>query len=154
MTRHSHRFDQRRMVHAQIVRQNVDGVRGNDPDLLHGAIGIEAQEFQLVTDVLVTSFTGRAVATVIKGAHDHLLTGSQPFNIRANRLDHTGHLVANHALEPDTGIHVAMVDMHIGAANAAIGNANRNLARTGCRGWRLIDGERLVAPVVSGGNGG
>lgn len=55
--------------------QADEGVRGDGPALLHRARGIDADEVEVLADVVVARGAGRAGAVPAQGHHGHRVTG-------------------------------------------------------------------------------
>ena len=106
-----------------------------------------------MADMLVAGMACRTVAAMVERAHDHLLADSHAPDTVSDSGDGARHLMADHALEADPRVHVPVEDMHVRAADAAIGDAHSDLSRR--RRGRLcrFNGKLSVAAVEGGADG-
>ncbi len=82
---------------GQGVGQGDEGVGGDGPALLHGAGGVDADEVQVLADVLVAALAGGAGAVLAQGHHgDRLARGDSRARPAPTRIDASGHLVSEH----------------------------------------------------------
>jgi len=73
----------------------------------------------------------------------------QPLDAGADGGDTARHLVPDDAVVADAGVHVAVEDMHVGAADADEGHVDRHLAGARLGGGDRFDGE-VPVPAVEG----
>ena len=106
----------------------MDRVRRDIPDFLHGAVGIEAEEFQVVADMFVTGKAGRAGAAMVKRPDDDTLADRDVLNSGTDRRDGARHFMPDDSFKADAGVHIAVEDVHVGAADPAIGDPDGHLA--------------------------
>ncbi len=107
-------------------------VRRHGPQGLQCAGRIDADELQLLANVAVAREAGRALVARVERHDGDAVTRCETFDTGADSGDSAGHLVAEHLRHVDAVVHVAVVDVKIGAANAAMRNLNLDLTR----GWR------------------
>ena len=145
---HRHRFDQGRMAQVDAVRQGMHRVGRDGPFLLKGAVGIEPEEFQVLADMLVPPAAGRAVAAMVEGAHHHVLSGCDAADVLSDRRHHPRHLMADHPVMADALVHMAEIDMQVGAADAAIADIDLDVVGAGRNGVLALHREGLAALVI------
>ena len=115
-------------------------------------MGIDAENLQIVTDMGVSSLAGRAFAAVIQRAHDNFLPELKTSHAFAEAFDHARHLMANHTVVANARIHIAVVDVHIGAANPAIGDANGRFPCPWAGLWCFLNREGFIAAIICSGH--
>ena len=84
---------------------------------------------------------------MIKRAHDDFLTYLKVGYTVAHCINNAGHFVAYDPVQTNAGIHIAVIHMHIRAANAAECDAHSDLSCGGRRGAGLLYLEGLVAAI-------
>jgi hypothetical protein len=124
-------------------------VRRHGPKTLQGARSINANEFQVMTDMTMACAAGRAITAWRERAHGYAITGREAFYGRAKRGDGPGHLVTEHLGNVDAVIHGTVKNVKVSTANATIGNLDLHFG--GLRGNRraFADAYRLAPFVVS-----
>nr|GLK21492.1 hypothetical protein GCM10017606_23190 [Microbacterium terregens] len=81
----------------------------------------------------------RAIAAIVERANHDALTSGKALDILAYRFDNARHLVSDHARRADAMVHVSVIDVKVGAAQADIADADRDF--TGLRLEALALGE-------------
>ena len=81
-----------------------------------------------MTNMGMASITRWAIPAMVKGTHHDLLAKGEPLYPVSNSGDHTRHLMANNPVVTNTRIHVAVIDMHVCAANTTKSDTHRNFA--------------------------
>ena len=78
MAGHGKWLDQRRVLQRKTVRQNVNGMGRDIPLLLERPLCVDADEFQLVADMLMSCLASRTIAAMIQWAHHNVLPYLKP----------------------------------------------------------------------------
>ena len=81
-----------------------------------------------MTNMGMASITRWTIPAMVKGTHHDLLAKGEPLYPIPNSGDHTRHLMANNPVMTNTGIHVAVIDMHVCSANTTKSDTHRNFA--------------------------
>jgi len=113
---------------SQVIGQAVERVSGNGPETLHRAGGVNANEFQLLADVAVTAQAGGTLAAWVEGADGDAVAWFPIFDIVADCFDHRAAFVADDLGKLDAVVHVAVEEMEVGSADAAVGDSELDLA--------------------------
>ena len=142
------RFDQCCDIKAKAFWQAVKRVRGHDPAALHRTIGIKAKEFQVMADMGIPGRAGRAIAARCKRPHHNSLARGKVCALTC-RGNNARHFVPDDPVMANAGIHVAVVDVHVSAADANESYIHRNFVRPGLAVCNGFDGE-LPAPTIEG----
>ena len=95
-----------------------------------------------------------APATEVERAHDHVVALFPGGDVGGDGGDGAGHFVAHDQRRADALVHVALEDVQVGAAHAAIGNFDADFAGFWIAGGGGADFDGLVAFVVGGFHGG
>jgi hypothetical protein len=89
---------------------------------------------------------------MIQRAHHNFLADLKALNPLANAGNNARHFMANDTVMTYPRIHIAVIDMHICAANATKGNLHRYLAPGRLKGRPLFYGEGFVAAIKGSRN--
>ncbi len=141
-------LDECGVVESQAVGQRHERLGGYVPQPLQRAGGVDADEVEVLADVGVSGETGRA-GSIPRERHDgHAVADAPPAHALAERGDRAAHLVAEDEGGRDAGIHVAVQDVQIRAAQSRVGDGDLHL--TGCRGHSgcLGDPDRAIAHIT------
>ena len=103
-----------------------------------------------MADMFVTGKAGRAGAAMVKRPDDDTLADRDVLNSGTDRRDGARHFMPDDSFKADAGVHIAVEDVHVGAADPAIGDPDGHLAiRRGGRCPRF-NGELPVAAIEGG----
>jgi len=105
-----------------------------------------------MTNMGMAGRTGGAFPAMVKRAHHNFLADLKALNPLANAGNNAGHFMADDAVMTYTCIHIAVIDVHICAANAAKGNPHGYLALARFKGWGLFYSEGFVAAIKGSRN--
>lgn len=131
-------LDQRGPVQGKGVGQPDERRGGHGPALLHRAGGVDADEVEVLADVLMAFEAGRAGVVPAQRHHSDRVPGRPAVHAGADADDPAGHLVPQDGGCGHPGVHVAVEDVQVGAADADIGGRELHLA--GTRGGGLGEG--------------
>ena len=142
--------------HRMFVHQHLLGERGQVHRLVqHLALPGEpargaGQQLHLgvLAEVRMAGHALRAFAAEHRQAGDDVIAGLDVGDIVADRLDHAGRLVAEHARGGERI--QALHEMQVGVAEAGEGGAHQHLAALQRRVLHVLDGERLMRLVEDG----
>ena len=124
---HGHGLHHGALRSAERIGQAVQGVRGHRPHALQRARRIDADELQVLADVAVAGGAGGAIAARVERTHGDAVARAPARHSAAHAGDGARHFVAHHVRQGQTVRHGAVKEMQVGAADAAIGNADLHL---------------------------
>ena len=143
--------------HGMLVHQHVFG-EGREVERLvqHLALPGEpprgtGQQLHLgvLAEIRMAGHALRALAAEHRQAGDHVIAWLDVGDVLADRLDHAGRLVAQHAWRGERI--QALDEMQVGVTQAGVGGAHQHLAALQRRVLHVLDGERLVRLVEDSG---
>ena len=147
---HGDRFDEGSGIQCDLGGECDERARRHVPERLQGAGRVDADEVEVLADVGVAGEAG-GTGSVPGQRHDgDGVADAPPLDAVADRGDRAAHLVAEHEGLLDAGVHVAVQDVQVGAAQSDVRNAQLHLARPGRRGLGLCDRDGRVARVCGG----
>ena len=111
-------------------------MRGNGPRSLKCAWRVDPQELEMVADVSVPGLTRRAGSTGIEWTDDNPIADLPTSDVLADLGDFARHLVSDNLWNRHALVHVALKDVQVCAAHAAVGDVDAHLLWA----WRLRDG--------------
>jgi len=88
-------------------------------------------EVEVLADVLVARPAGRAGVVPAQRHHGDRVTGPPALHAGADAQDPAGHLVPEDSRGGDPGVHVAVEDVQIGAADTGVGGCQFHLSGAG-----------------------
>ncbi|MPM84363.1 hypothetical protein SDC9_131434 [bioreactor metagenome] len=148
MEAHGQRLHQRAVKQADALRQAVERALMDRPAVAHGAPGIQPHEVEVGTAVVVPLFAYNAVLAVVQRANRHAVARLPSGDALAHRSHNTGALVAD---GPGKGFEpiviVAVVNVQVRAADAAVGHVHLHLMGLGGSGLVIMQGKSVVALV-------
>ena len=124
MDRHSRGFDQCAVLKGQVVGQPDERAGGNRPAGLHGARGVDTEEVQAVAQMGVSCLACGTLTAPVQGHDGDWVTGLPTVDAVAEFGDPSGHFVADDAWRIDARVHIAVIDMQVGAADSGVGNVD------------------------------
>ena len=133
---HRRRLDQRGPVQRKSVGQPDQGGGGHGPALLHRTRRVDADEVQVLADVLMPRTAGRAGVVPAQRHHRDRVTGPPALHPRPDPHHPAGHLMPQDGGRTHPGIHVAVEDMQIGTADTDKGGSQLHLTRARSRSIR------------------
>jgi hypothetical protein len=115
---------------------------------LERAWGVDAEELELVADVRMPRPASRAMTAGIERPDYDPVTGLPSRDSGADLSDQAGHLVPYDLRDVNALIHVALVDVEVRPADAAVCNKQSHLARAGAADLGLAQLYRLASLIV------
>ena len=114
------RLNHRAVFQRQVVRQSIDGVGRDSPVSLKGAGRINAEELEMMADMLMTSRAGRAGAAGCQRHDRHPFASLEMLDSFAQLMYRPRHLVTKRLRHSDPLVHRAVEDVQVSAADAAV----------------------------------
>ena len=141
------RAEQRRRLQVVVVRRQLEAIAGiGDGELRKTAVNLVAGIAGAVAQVFPPVLAIPAVSTAAaQPGHAHALTRDETADAGAQRLDLTHDLVAWDQRQRRFS-QFAVHHMQVGAADAAGGDSQQQLARPGLRCWQLLQLQGLARP--------
>ncbi len=128
-------------------RQSHESRCGNRPQFLQGSGGIDADKGEVLTDVVVARVAGRACAVPAEGHHRHGVSGCPALNALPHRLDGAGHLVSEDQRPRHPLVHMPVVDVEVGSAQADESHPDPNFTILGLDGFDLVSLDGALGDV-------
>lgn len=123
-------------------------MRWHGPETLQGTGSIDANEFQVMTDMTMACAASRAITAWRERAHGYAITGRETFYDRAKRGDGAGHLVTENLGNVDAVIHGTMENVKVSTTDATIGNLDLHFGGLRRNRRAFADAYRLAPFVV------
>jgi hypothetical protein len=147
----SHRggFNKRGVIESQRGRKRDEHLGRNVPVALQRTGGVDANEVEVLADVLVSCQARRAGAIPVERHDGDGVTCLPACNAVTECRNRSTHLVAKHERRRHALIHVPVQDVQVGATQARIRDFDLHLAGFGRRGLSFANGNRAVSHVAS-----